>query len=524
MATTVFRTTWASRRAFACASALAIAGLGWWRLPFILHEHGGWGVILWTIAALLALTGPLLLEYAVGDVLQRAWPEALRQVARPLRLAGWLGVMAAGLAALLLAGGLAWSLVVAVDLILKLGSPGPDLPIDHARVALAVATGHPGPFRFQGGALVGLLVTALALFLLVRGGLGAIGRYAMIALPLAGLLVLALGGMVLVQGWPRLEAGLGPVQDPWGLTADLGLAVLPGLGAGLACHGALARRLERGRDLTGLAMVAMPAGALAALGLALLTATALTSASPGFISGPGIAPSPLLLTAGTPLAFTAAFAPGLAACASLAWLAAAGLLAFGALAVVVEGIVAALEERWPVGRERLGGWVCCLGVFAALPLTSNRVGSMCGLGWELASWTAVASLALVTGGLALSGGIEPLRRHLDAHSALRLGRWWTPLLGIAVPAAVLLAAAARLLADPAPVPAPVPGWWPAVASLAVLAAAALIAGARLAHGPDPVDPNAVTLENYDPVDFDTDGETRARITRTGTDPGTRPGI
>ncbi len=524
MVTLTYRPPWPSRLAFAGASALAIAALGWWRLPFILHDHGGWGVILWTITALLAGTGPLLLEYAVGDVLQRAWPEALRQIARPLRFAGWLGVAAAGLVAVLLAGGLAWTLVVMTELILGAGTPAHDLPIDHARVALAVATGQHGPLRFQGGAVIGLLLTALALFLIVRGGIAAIGRFALIALPIAAVLVLTLAGIVLSRPGTGLEAGLRPVADPWGLVADLGLAVLPGLGAGLACHGALARRLERGRDLTGLAMVAIPVGALAALGLALLTATALTNAGPGFLSGSGIAPSPLLLAAGIPLAFAAAFTPTVATLASLTWLIAASLLAFGGLAVVLEGVVAALEERWPSGRERITAWICCLGVFATLPMTSNRVGDLCGIGWEIASWTAVVSLALVTGGLALSGGLEPLRRHLDAHSALRLGRWWTPLLGIAVPSAVLLAAAARLWSGTSVTSAPMAGWWPAIASLVVLVAAAVVAGARLAHGPEPVDPNAVTLENYDPIDFDTDGETRARITRTGTDPGTRPGI
>ncbi|RME56613.1 sodium-dependent transporter [Candidatus Parcubacteria bacterium] len=93
--TNTSRTHWPSGWIFILAAIGSAAGLGnLWRFPFLAYKHGGAAFILVLILANIIVGIPLLiLEVGLGQMTQRAAPEAFGRIKKGLRFVGWLALV-----------------------------------------------------------------------------------------------------------------------------------------------------------------------------------------------------------------------------------------------------------------------------------------------------------------------------------------------------------------------------------------------------------------------------------------------
>ena len=88
------RQHWPSRWVFILAAIGSAAGLGnLWRFPFLAYEHGGAAFILVLVLANIVIGIPLLiLEIGLGQMMQRAAPDAMGKIRKGFRYLGWLAI------------------------------------------------------------------------------------------------------------------------------------------------------------------------------------------------------------------------------------------------------------------------------------------------------------------------------------------------------------------------------------------------------------------------------------------------
>ena len=89
------RNHWPSRWIFILAAIGSAAGLGnIWRFPFLAFEHGGAAFILVLILANIVVGIPLLIaEIGLGQMTQRAAPDAFGTIQKRYRYLGWLAIV-----------------------------------------------------------------------------------------------------------------------------------------------------------------------------------------------------------------------------------------------------------------------------------------------------------------------------------------------------------------------------------------------------------------------------------------------
>jgi neurotransmitter:Na+ symporter, NSS family len=89
------RQHWPSKWIFILAAIGSAAGLGnIWRFPFLAFEHGGAAFILVLVGANIIIGIPLLImEVGLGQMMQRAAPDAFKNIRRGFRYVGWLAII-----------------------------------------------------------------------------------------------------------------------------------------------------------------------------------------------------------------------------------------------------------------------------------------------------------------------------------------------------------------------------------------------------------------------------------------------
>jgi NSS family neurotransmitter:Na+ symporter len=85
------RESWGSRAGFILAAVGSAVGLGnVWRFPYECYSHGGSAFLIPYIIAMIVIGVPMLImELSLGNLTQRAAPEAFKQVGRKWEFVGW---------------------------------------------------------------------------------------------------------------------------------------------------------------------------------------------------------------------------------------------------------------------------------------------------------------------------------------------------------------------------------------------------------------------------------------------------
>src|SRR6056297_96471 len=91
------RDRWSNRAAFVLAAIGSAAGLGnAWRFPYVVYENGGGAFLIPYFVALLTAGLPLLvLEFSLGQKMQRGAPGSFAKIGKNLESFGWWAVVSA---------------------------------------------------------------------------------------------------------------------------------------------------------------------------------------------------------------------------------------------------------------------------------------------------------------------------------------------------------------------------------------------------------------------------------------------
>src|SRR6056297_1139978 len=104
------RDRWGNRAAFILAAIGSAAGLGnAWRFPYVVYANGGGAFLIPYFIALLTAGLPLLvLEFSLGQKMQRGAPAALAKVGKKFEGFGWWAVVTGTIITSYYAGVMAW--------------------------------------------------------------------------------------------------------------------------------------------------------------------------------------------------------------------------------------------------------------------------------------------------------------------------------------------------------------------------------------------------------------------------------
>ena len=190
------REQWHSRAAFIMAAVGSAVGLGnVWRFPYVAYSSGGGAFLIPYFVALFTAGIPLLiLEMGLGQRLQRGAPLAFGAIRKPLQ---WFGWWVAGLSAAIViyyTTILAWSWTYLWH---SLTQAWGDQPETFFFETVLRRSEGPGEIGWPVGPLViGMALTWLLIYLILRKGVRSVSKVVMVTVPLPMLLL----AVLLVRG------------------------------------------------------------------------------------------------------------------------------------------------------------------------------------------------------------------------------------------------------------------------------------------------------------------------------------
>lgn len=186
------RQAWNSRLAFIMAATGSAIGLGnVWRFPFVCYQNGGGAFLIPFFAAMFTVGIPLLIiEFALGKFARGGAPQALARVHPRLAWVGWMAALAAFVVVCYYAAIMAWSFnYIWHSFTLAWGT---DASAFFHETVLNLSEGVTplGPVRIP--VLIGLILTWICIYLILRKGVRTVGKVVLFTVPLPVLLLLIL--------------------------------------------------------------------------------------------------------------------------------------------------------------------------------------------------------------------------------------------------------------------------------------------------------------------------------------------
>lgn len=217
------REHWKNRSIFIMAAIGSAIGLGnLWRFPFVAAQNGGGAFLVPYFVALVTAGLPLMIvEYGLGVRSQSSANYALGAIDHRLRTVGWLAIFGAFAINIYYCVVLAWGCVNILQ-IASIDSWASSITESQNHFFNEVLQLSSGPWDFGGvrlPVLAGLVCVWIAIWMIIKGGLGKVGRVLLFTVPLPVLLVLIL----VVRGLtlPGAEVGLNYYLAPdWSKLAD----------------------------------------------------------------------------------------------------------------------------------------------------------------------------------------------------------------------------------------------------------------------------------------------------------------
>jgi len=187
----MLRERWPSRAAFIFAAIGSAAGLGnIWRFPYLTYKYGGGAFLIPYLIALFVTGIPLLiLEFALGQKIQKGAVDAFAAIRRKFSVIGWWAILGSFIIAFYYSVILAWSLKY---LIASFGTKwGTDTNAFFASALnLSSSVGEIGGLNW--GLVVALAVVWILIYLSVFKGVKSVSKVVMITMPLPIILLIIL--------------------------------------------------------------------------------------------------------------------------------------------------------------------------------------------------------------------------------------------------------------------------------------------------------------------------------------------
>ncbi|HIE53120.1 MAG TPA: sodium-dependent transporter [Armatimonadetes bacterium] len=441
------RGRWASRTAFVFAAIGSAAGLGnAWRFPYMAYANGGGAFLIPYFFALITAGIPLLiLEYGIGQRLQRGAPGALRLVKRPFEFIGWWALMVGFTIVAYYVVVMGW-IVLYMGYSLSLAWAGREADFFQQQV-LQVSE---QPRALEGicwPIFLGLVVSWVLIYLCIYKGVRGVSKVVMITVPLPVVLlaVLAVRGLTLpgaVEGLNYyLEPDFSRLLDPQVWLAAYGQIFFT-LSLGFGIMIAYASYEDPRSDVNNNAFLT----AFSNCGISFLAGFAVFSVL-GFMAQTQGLPIEKVVASGPSLAFVTypkgiALLPGgtvVQALFGLIFFLMLFTLGIDSAFSIVEAINVGVEDKWKLTRTHLVILVCSLGFLGGILFTTRA-----GLYWlDIVDHYATHFGLTVIGLLEclLIGwvyGAERLRQYLNEVSDISVGLWWSVCVQILTPAVLFV--------------------------------------------------------------------------------------
>ncbi len=427
------RLQWNSRLIFLFAAIVSVIGLGnLWRFPYLAYIHGGGSFIISYIILFLAMGIPLLLlEYALGQKMQRGAIGSFKAIDAPLRGIGFLAISVGAIIALYYAMVMAWSLIYLVG---AFQSPLP-WSMDPEKFFLnnvLQRTDGPSHLGQLGIALIiSLALVWTLLYLAAFKGIKSVGKIVLVALPLSFLLLLifflrvvTLEGALLgiaVYVKPNLALLLDPT-----LWIDAAKQVFFSLSLGFGIMVTYASYNKKSQGITRSALAIALLSALFSLlsGFVIFGALGHLSFAQNLPLEELAPPGPLLIFASFAGVLGSLPMAGIFSSLFFLVMVMAGL---GFIVAVIETIATAVQEKYRNLSTSIAVFVIAalgflFGLFFTtgagtyfLDIIDHYVGSYVLVAVGLLECLAVGRLL----------GAEKLREYVNSISRLKVGKWWS---------------------------------------------------------------------------------------------------
>ena len=434
----------------AIGSAVGLGNV--WRFPYVAYSSGGGAFLIPYFVALFTAGIPMLvLEMGLGQRLQKGVPLAFGSVRKPLQ---WFGWWAAGLSAAIViyySTILAWSWVYLWH---SFGLNWGDQPEQFFVNNVLHRSSGPGEIGRPVLALVvGMVLTWLTIYLILRKGVRSVSKVVMVTVPVPIVLLVVL----LVRGL-TLPGAMDGIR--YYLTPDFGKLAEPGIwlraygqiffslslasGVMIGYGSYLGKRAEiiNSAFITGLANC----GTSFFAGFVVFSML-------GYLAHVQGLPVPEVTASGTGLAFVAfptaiSQLPALNSLFGIIFFVALLTLGIDSAFALQEAFTTGFQDKWRIGPEKLARGF----VLVALPISLVFV-TRGGYYWFDIVDKWICDFGLVISGLiqcVVVGylyRVEDFRSYLNDQSEVRLGRWWIWALRYVTPAVLLVILAGNIVAD-----------------------------------------------------------------------------
>jgi len=190
------REHWKNRSVFIMAAVGSAIGLGnLWRFPYVAAQNGGGAFLIPYLIALLTAGIPLMIiEYGLGVRSQASANIALGVIRPFFRYFGWMAILGAFVINVYYCIVMGWTWRYLFDSF-SITSWAPTVAASKAHFFENVLHLSDHPFNFGGiqwPIFIGLLVTWIAIWAIVKGGLGRVGKVLLYTVPIPVVLVLIL--------------------------------------------------------------------------------------------------------------------------------------------------------------------------------------------------------------------------------------------------------------------------------------------------------------------------------------------
>jgi NSS family neurotransmitter:Na+ symporter len=446
----VERDRWSGRSAFLLAAIGSAVGLGnVWRFPFVAHENGGGAFLIPFFIAMLTAGIPLLvLELALGRIMQRGAPGSLAAIGRRWEWVGWWAIFVASAIVVYYAAIMGWCWAYLVHSVTLAWGQDTSSFFYQKFLSLSPEPGTLGAVRWP--VLLGLIATWISIYLCISKGVKSVGKVVLITVPLPWLCLLALvaRGVTLPGAADGLRYFLTPdfaaLGKPSVWLAAYG-QVFFSYSIGFGIMIAYSSYLPRRSDVTNDAFMIGFADSLTSFlaGLAVFSALGFLAHTTGVQcqevarGGPGLAfvTYPCIISN---LPFWAPFF----GCLFFLMLLTLGIDSAFSL---VEAAETAVEDKWGVSRRKLNVMMCIGGLLIGVIFATQGGLYVLDTADEFLNnfgLPVVGLLECLAVGLVYKAA--KMRREVNEISEVRLGRWWDVFVSAVTPLILVVLVALTL--------------------------------------------------------------------------------
>ena len=458
------RERWPGRFSFVMAAIGSAIGLGnVWRFPAVAYANGGGAFFIPYFVALLTAGIPLLiLEFAVGQMMQKSAPGSLKNLNKHFEWVGWFALLVGTVIAIYYAVIMAYSwnylaFSFSMDMPWSAGGAGTEGEF-FENTFLKVSTKPGEMWGIQWWIVAGLAATWAAVFFIIYKGVRRVGKIVMITVPLPWiiLLILAIRGLTLEGASAGIEYYLRPdfeaLKKPATWLAAYG-QVFFSLTLGFGVMIAYASYRPKNADVTNNAFIM----SFANCATSFLAGFAVFSVL-GFLAFKNGVPVESVVKGGPGLAF-ATYPAAITRMGDLGWIwpPLIGVLFFVALLTLgidslfslIEAIQAGFHDRYPnVKRVHIAALLCG-GCFLVGVLICTRAGFV----WLdlLDHWATNYGLVIVGLLQCLLVGYflhsHSVRDFANEVSEIKLGGWWELCIKTITPIVLVYLIAQKLITE-----------------------------------------------------------------------------